>query len=1255
MGKYDLRKDNYLFLRLKMSSSKIQAKDDNISYPTALSYKQYEQRMHVYMKPDMYIGADQKMVRNDWLFDLVNKKMVNATIDFTPGCERLFLEILTNASDNVGRSRRAGVDPGKLEILMTNSTISITNYGLPIPIEIHPEENIYIPQMIFGSLLTSSNYEVERHEAGTNGIGAKAANIFSTEFMVIVHDHIRHLKYTQVWNTNMTVRGEPIIEQYTGKVSSVQIVYVMDFARFGYPIPNDTEGGYPSEAFALFARHAVDISFTAKTQVSFNGHEFNYSNIRDYARLYFGDAVDNAIVHYQWPPNTEIVKKKKGYQIAKNPAIIPEVELIALDTPDEGHHISLVNSMTTPEGGVHVNAGFKAIADNTVKMINEEIMKKLMGKKNKEVDAKEKKAHTINIGDVKPHISILLSVRVKDPKFTSQTKTQLHSPTPKITIDPEDLRIIQKWKLIPRLYATLEAKQFASLSKTDGKLKKYVRLQKGIDANNAGKALRHQCVLYITEGQSGAGYANTLVDLVPGGRDNIGTLPMRGKSLNVMNATPLQIERNSEINELKNMLGLVDCPDPKQLNTYYLDDNNFSKLRYGGGIMIMADSDVDGKHIVGLILNFFYCRFPSLLARGYVVHYRTPIIRVTNKRTKEVKKFYMEQTFDNWLQQDPSHQDKKIWKPFYYKGLGTSSDADVADDYQTRRIISCFYDPQAPVAMRLAFDKRFANQRKDWIGRWRNVLQIEDVVKQPISDFINHELILFSIEDTKRSLPRLMDGFKESHRKIIYGAHECFNIGGDKMEKQKVAQFSAKVAEVSKYHHGELILDDVIVKMSHDFVGSNNIPWFTRESQAGSLFEGGKDAAASRYLYTKPENIVQYILRKEDRPLLKHRKDENKEIEPETYLPVIPMVLVNGSSGIGTGYSTFIPNHNPMDIIKWLRLKLSGAPDSELFFVLPWYKDFEGTIKVIDRRTKKRNGPTVNITIVNQDQTVVQTVGDDEPTNTQDENLEGVDDEDMSENNQEQDDDRPLFSVVTMGNFSHNNNGMITVTSLPIGRWIKSYHKWLELMVEKKKITGFRNRGGKNRVLFEIDGFQGDINHRTLKLIKTMGMSNMYLLDDDDRPVRYNTSFEILDAFYIRRLRFYEQRKAYYIQKLIDDKLYLQHKIRFIQAVRNKEINLIDAEIDHIYATMDQLQIPHDIYDKAQVRILSKNDIDSLLKKITDKETEQAQLEAITPQQLWLNDLQDFENAYLRMLSANKKATNDTKPKHQKSKIILKS
>jgi DNA topoisomerase-2 len=1206
------------------------AKPRQQTFPTANDYKQYDHRTHVYMKSDTYIGSDKAMQRGEWLLDLQNMRMVNTTIDFVPGCERLYLEVLTNASDNVGRSRRAGVDPGCIEILMDNSSISITNYGLPIPIEMHPVEKVYVPQMIFGSLLTSSNYEVERHEAGTNGIGAKAANIFSKEFMLIVHDHIRQLKYTQVWNNNMIDRGEPIIEQYEGKLSSVQVVYKMDFARFGYPVPNGVTGGYTAEAFSLFARHALDISFTAKTTVTFNGHEFKYSNIRDYARLYFGDIVDTAIVHYQWPAGTDVVHKKKGYQVARNSSITPIIELIAIDTPDEGHHVSFVNCMMTRDGGVHTNAAVKAVGDSAVKMINESVIKRLTKQnKGKELDAKEKRSHTINIADVRPHISVLLSAKLVDPVFTSQSKTMLSSPTPKIDVPEEELRAMNRWQLIDRLYAAIEAKQFASMAKTDGKTKRHVRLQKGVDANNAGKALRRQCVLYVTEGNSGAGYANKLVGLVQNGRDNIGVLPMRGKLFNVMGKTLFQIEKNNEIEELKKMLGLREGAD-------YSLEENYSKLRYGA-LMIMADSDVDGKHIVGLILNFFHCRFPSLLARGFVMYYRTPTLRVTFNRT--TLKFYTQSEYEEWRIATPNF---KSWTHKYYKGLGTSKDSEIKDDFRTPRVVTCFYDADAPEAMRLAFDKKLTDQRKDWIGRWRPVLGADDVQMQPISWFINHELILFSIADVERSIPKLTDGFKESHRKIVHGAHRRWKVGSKKeLPEAKTAQFGAFVADKSAYQHGEQILNKVIIGMAQDFIGANNITLFTRDGQFGTRYNGGEDAADPRYSYTRPERIMSYILRKEDRPILKHLNDDGEDIEPETYYPIIPMVLINGTQGIGTGHSTTIPSHNPLDVIKWLRLKLQGTPDEDLPAVLPWYRNFQGVIKVIDRRRRKRRGK-VDVTIINNTQTpngdIVPQVhnmeAEDEPANV-DEDLtlknetigEDNDDDEYVENRRD-DGTRPLLSMVTLGKFHIDLNGVIVVTELPIGRFGYKYRKWLEGLVDEKKITDYRDLSVNDTIYFEIHGFSDTPNHRTLKLQRTIGMSNMVLLDDNNRPVRYDTAFDILEAFYAHRLPAYQRRKDYMLGHLAQEISTMTHKIRFIQAVINKEIRIINRKKATIYEALDAIGIPHEIYDKSMNHHLSEDDITRLNELIAVKRQELEMINNTSPEQMWIRDLDELEPAY---------------------------
>lgn len=1227
--------------------------------PTADSYQKKDPRAHVLLRPDMYIGSVEPTTVDDEcvaeFIDDTHMRIVRRQITYVPGLERLIIECLTNSSDNVGRSKRAKVDPGIIEIIISDTTFAIKNGGLCIPIERHPEEldpdnprqKIYIPKMIFGSLLTSSNYEGDRHEAGTNGIGAKAANIYSTEFMVVIIDSEHKLKYTQVWRDNMSICEPEIIEPTKEKKSSVQIVFSPDFKRFG-------QTAFTADDMLLYARHAADISVTSGVKVTFNGFVMNY-DVREYGRLIYGDTVDSAILHYQWPKidGLEIKKKPRGVQFCTDPNIIPEVVLLVVDTPDEGGHLSFVNCMMTRDGGVHVNAAIKAVADPAIKSINETVMKKLLRQnKGKELDAKTKRAHTISLTDVKPHISVLLMVRVVNPRFTSQTKTTLASPTPSIVIPTETLKIIEKWNLLERLNAALEAKQYSRNSKTDGKMRRNVKLENGVDANYAGHPQRSKCTLFITEGKSGAGYANTLVDIIPGGRDFTGVLPMKGKCLNVMNVNWDRINENAEITELKKMLGLVDSYGKSEIDTYYLDDKNFAKLRYGH-VRLMVDSDVDGKHIAGLILNFFYCRARSLLKRGYISIYQTPTLKVWFGKTK--KKFYTQAEYEEWKSVTPQHEK---WECKYYKGLGTSSNEDIEEDHPTNRCITFIYDDDTTEYMNLAFNKKRADDRKEWQANWEPYIGDCLIREQTVSEFINRELILFSLDDTLRSIPKVTDSLKQGQRKIVFASTEKWLIKpGGTYKQLKVAQFSAITAEKAAYHHGEVGLAAVIVGMSQSFKCANNIPFYTADGQFGTYYQGGKDSANARYTHTRPTEFMAYIFRREDQPILTSIIEEGEKIEPESFAPIVPTVLINGAEGIGTGWSVYIPPYGVLEVIGWLKARLNGQPLPKLY---PRYNRFGGKIEIIDRSvdsaTKKRK--TTTTTVVNGTAIdVVSSFDGDNKTTEPDQVVESTDTEVLNLEIRSDDDDEPMevntevgtevidgnmefldaeeqeslnhkVSMVSYGDFTVDNSGKITVTELPIGVCPLKYRRQLEQWVEEKEIKEFMDRCKKENPKFEIVGFTKPPNHKTLKLRRCKGISNLVLLDRNDKPRKYDSVNQIIEDFFSFRWEMYEKRKAYQIDQIQKDITKMYHKINFIQSVIANKIKIIGTSKTTVYNILDKMGIPREIYDKCKGTNFSHEDIAMLEQKIKKKEDELNIMIQTPIDRIWYAELDQLEDVY---------------------------
>lgn len=1195
----------------------------------ANDYKHLDHRTHIYTIPGMYCGNDVPTARQEWLLDLEAKKMTRHEISLPEAVERLYLEALSNACDNVIRSRRVNVDPKRIELTMDNRILRIKNYGLPVPIQINEKENMWAPDLIFGNLLTSSNYVEERFGAGVNGIGIKLLNIFSHTFEIHIHDSYNKAEYYQKWENNMLTRYDPIIsfQEKGNEESSVEVTWYLDFERFQY-----TE--YPPECYGLFTRHAADVSFTAKIPVYFNGVELDLRDIKDYAKLYFGEDAKKCITYYEWPQGLPLTKKgPKGQMFPENYGrIIPVTELCIVDCSD-AEIISFVNGLMTKNGGVHVNAAVKTVTSAIVERLNNAVSKK--GKK------KDRK-FTIDIRDVKPHISMILSCHLVNPKFDGQSKNTLQGPIPKFHIPEELLTPINNWNLYDRLNAVLDAKQYNALSKQDGKKKRRVGIRKLEDANEAGGPRSTECTLFWCEGDSASAYLRILVDQIPNGRDLVGILPGRGKVLNVTNANFQQIAESGPLDDLRKSLGLREGVD-------YQDDKVFETLRYGH-FMVLSDEDDDGEHIRGLIFNFFHKRYPSLLARQFVKYYLTPIVRVW--KGGERYRFFFHCDYVKWKNEHPNY---RSWEHKYYKGLGSSTNKEIAEDFSDPHSVVCFYDIDAPNAFRLAFDVKMSNERKKWIEKWKEQENSSYQQLQPLSEFIDKQLVVYSVVNLRRSVPRLLDGLKESQRKALWGAMKKFGKKKTKGKLAKIGTVAEFASEYTHYHHDAKMLADTMVGMAHSFPGSNNMPYFVPEGQLGTRYKLGKDTAAHRYTSTRLQPWIKYVFLEEDMPLLKLLEDEGDPIEPVTLIPIIPMCLINGALGIGTGHSTFIANYNPLDILKWLRYKieLKGNPDP-LYWqnepeVIPWYRDWIGIIQIVDRSKKGKRRKDAAI------QQLAQAVQIQQSSNPPPVNplpafteipplptVESVEENQASEENNEEeeaeDNDGILepdtvgdtkYSMVTKGILEVENNGLVVITELPIGRSQHAYDLFLEGLEVSGAIKRKRNLCKNDKIRFELTGCR-DISLENLRLIKSFGLSNMVLLDNDGRPHRYATVYDILDEFYTQRIRYYQPRKDNMMNELATEINLMTNKMKFILAVIRGELLVLNRPKSEILGRMAELAIPDEILNKVKVVHCTREEVERLSREIEKRYAEYQKIEATPIEQLWLNDLDEFEKFYTK-------------------------
>jgi len=844
------------------------------------AYQRKTHREHILSLPDTYIGSIETASEEVFLRDEDTFKAT--TIPINPGFYKLIDELLVNAHDHAIRLRQKNSEnPVKNIDIDCNATLfSIKNDGEPIDVAEHPEHKTWIPQMIFGELLTSTNYDKNEKKlvGGKNGYGVKLVNIFANEMVVTVVDQPRGLKYKQTFKKNMTEVEKPIVIPNKGK-SSVQVIWTPDFKRFGMQSIDDG-------MMRLIERRVWDLAMTLgkEVKVSWNGTAVKCKNLTEYAKAFDCDPVIYETPNERW-------------------------HIAIGDSPvDKFFSMSFVNGIWTSKGGTHVDSVTNQVVGHIVDYLE------------------TKKKVKVKPSLVKDHLAIFITSMIENPSFTSQTKETLTTKSSAFGSSPklsEEFlkKVVSKLAIVPKLLEAQSAKDAKDNSKTDGKKQSRITgIPKLDDAISAGTKDSTKCTLILTEGDSAKAMA--LSGLSQEQRKFFGVYPLKGKVLNVKDTSDAKVEQTKEIAELKKILGLTS-------GKKYTDVKD---LRYGS-IMIMTDQDLDGSHIRGLLINLFHELWHELIAiPGFITYMATPIVKA--HKGKETRIFYSQYEYEQWREGEGS----KGWKVKYYKGLGTSTRDEAKDYFSKVNAVRFDYDDNSDKSIDLAFNKQRADDRKEWLKGYDRTSLIPSGNHLPYDDFIHKDLIHFSYYNLERSIPNVMDGLKTSQRKILYAAFKR-NL----TQEIRVAQFAGYVSEHTGYHHGEASLNETIIGMAQDFMGSNNIPWLVPQGQFGTRIQGGKDAASPRYIHTYLQPRIRKIICEEDFPILKYRDDDGLPVEPEWYAPVLPMLLINGARGIGTGYSTYIPQCNPKVIKDMIVDHLKNTTPLSTKPLTPYFEGFKGT------------------------------------------------------------------------------------------------------------------------------------------------------------------------------------------------------------------------------------------------------------------------------------------------------------------------
>lgn len=1198
-------------------------KDDQ----SAAHFSSMSEHFRIYLRSHIYASTSERIPRPLPIFDQASGRIIS-TVVTTPKClERSYLEILSNsAADNSIKSRKQGIDPGMVTITMTHDTISIENEGAPFPLEPHPELTCpygtyygTVAQLVFSKVGSGSNLNAgyKRTTSGQNGTGSKFTNIHSTNTIIEIGDNRRGVYQRLQWKRNMVdlidntctppyvfQNGQWILggHPYTGR-NFVRYTWTQDFRKFAC-------NSYSAEDLALYMRYAIDASYSNKIIVNFNGIVLDYRNVDKYAALFAPESVKTKILFYTFNTPPMCDKKDIPYYVETG-QLVPDVEGFLLNKPDGGFHNSYCNGIVNVNGGVHTNEGYKS-ALNVIKSI-------ILA--DKSYGLNEEEVGKIDIKMLKKHAILVINFRCDNPEVEGQDKHTLLKPTPKINISPDDVKNLKTWGVLDKIYEMINAKTRAAKSK------KRIVTEKFKDANLVGRK-GAVTVLLPFEGKSAGGYGDFFVACKDGGCDFYAVYPMKGKIKNVSSDTNKEMdtpERSGNPNELvkfMDTMGLVDGVD-------YCTAEGIESLRYKYA-MVMVDADSDGTHILCLLINFLYRRFPSFLKAGRLMWILTPVIRAIDSKGGTIQRFYNICDYDFWVE----HDGKNIkHRPDYFKGLASASEEQAKEDATFSPSVVIYFDEEAEIYLQIAFDQnsKSADKRKQWIMFYkdyvRNSILENDIVR--ISQLLNIKLTEYNLDTLPRSLVAYKDMQKDSQRKLAAYLIEDYKFGTSDKPSKKIVQISNAASEVFEYHHGDASLVATLARMGTDYPGSNNLPFVTKDGMLGSRAKLGKDCGAGRYVKCKPNWWIPFLVKKELYKMIPRVIVESKECEPKWIPYLLPLGIINGSSGIATGWSCYLTNHHPGDVGEWVLNYITG---NHVFPMIPWFKGFTGNVYLeVKTVTEKK---TVNELMYGNQETcetygglTCRTDGIYQIYNQRTkEVIVEIDDPEIAGKK------RKIKETINICD--------LDIYEVPIG---VEWNKLNVLLDSLSESSADKTPFPLITPCLKYVGYCGSIEPRDIGMISREGLSNISTVDDNGIPVTFKNIYQLMASYCDNIADLFLQLKKKQIIELSETIIDLAMEVSIILKSIRKELIFVGRnddelkyEIENIPILLDYVvnprireilsnsKIPFKIFEGIGAKQFTEKNFNNLVKKLQEKQEELRLLEESNHLEKWRQYLVEF-------------------------------